>query len=617
MFEWFLKLKNNPWIKWPFITAAVFIIIFLLAMSANVFINRGYQDKILSKVTLGNNELGNLDYEQARQLLQQRIDFISRRGFVYSHPLKNIIVYPTVAAIESADTSYSLAAWDVDSSLEQIFDWQSDTSMSQLVSKLRALWWGKNFDLIYQWDQEQHLEILTDGLAEILPGKQEATFTIKDGELEIIPEQAGQAFDYEQAMADTLEQIQNLQNQDIDLLISSEEPQFIAADIEMMREEIVNTAQRGHFYFTFDQQDWSAPAEIWNTWLTIKIGPAEPYLGLELEIVEEYFKTSGIVEAIEMPVQDAKFDIIDGRVTEFISSQIGRALDWEQILLALETVLNNPGELEVELTVQTVEPRASNSDVNDLGIVEIIGIGESDFSGSPYNRVHNIGVGAAALNGVLIAPEEEFSLLAALGDIDGENGYLQELVIKGGETIPEYGGGLCQIGTTVFRGAIASGLPITQRRNHSYRVSYYEPAGTDATIYSPWPDFKFVNDTGKHVLIQTRIIGRKLYFDYWGSKDGRQVSMTEPVIYNIVPPPEKKTIKTLDLPVGEEKCTERAHNGADAKFDYSVWYSEEDEPVNITFHSHYVPWREVCLLGVTEEEFAAEQASSTPEELPE
>ena len=613
MFEWFLKLKNNPWIKWPFITAAVFIIIFLLAISANAFVNRGYQDEILAKVTLGGNDLGGLDHEAARQLLQQRIDFISRRGFVYNHPLKNIVVYPTITAMESADTSYSLVAWDIEASLGQIFTWQSDTSLKKLASKLQALWWGKDFDLVYQWDKEQHLEILTEGLEAALPGKQEATFEIKDGKLEIMPEQAGQTFDYKQALNDTAEQIRSLQNQDIDLLIISEKPQLTTSIIEVMESEIINATQRGNFYFTFGEQNWEAPAETWNTWLTIKIGPAKSYLGFELEIVKEYFIASGIVEAIEMPVQEAKFEIVAGRVSEFISSQTGQALDWEQILLSLETVLNNPGELEVELAVQTVEPRVSNSDVNDLGIVEIIGIGESDFSGSPSNRVHNINVGAEALNGILIAPGEEFSLITALGEIDGEHGYLQELVIKGGETIPEYGGGLCQIGTTVFRGVLASGLPVTERRNHSYRVSYYEPAGTDATIYNPWPDFKFINDTGRHMLIQTRIIGRKLYFDYWGTKDGRQVSMTEPVIYNIVPPPEKKIIKTLDLAVGQEKCTERAHNGADAKFDYSVWYPETDEPINTTFYSHYVPWQEVCLLGVTEEEFAAEQASSTPE----
>jgi len=69
------------------------------------------------------------------------------------------------------------------------------------------------------------------------------------------------------------------------------------------------------------------------------------------------------------------------------------------------------------------------------------------------------------------------------------------------------------------------------------------------------------------------------------------------------------------LPIGQEKCTERAHNGADAKFDYTVYHSDENEPRQETFYSHYIPWQEVCLLGVTEEELLAEQASSTPEDL--
>jgi len=70
-----------------------------------------------------------------------------------------------------------------------------------------------------------------------------------------------------------------------------------------------------------------------------------------------------------------------------------------------------------------------------MGIKEIIGIGHSNFSGSPYNRRHNIATGANKLHGMLIKPNEEFSLITSLGDIDGENGYKQELVIKGNETI--------------------------------------------------------------------------------------------------------------------------------------------------------------------------------------
>jgi len=156
------------------------------------------------------------------------------------------------------------------------------------------------------------------------------------------------------------------------------------------------------------------------------------------------------------------------------------------------------------------------------------------------------------------------------------------------------------VATTVFRSALGSGLPITSRRNHSYRVSYYEPAGTDATVYDPWPDFKFLNDTNNYVLIQSRIEGNDLYFDFWGTEDGRISTTTYPVIYNITPPPPTRIVETDELEPGQRKCTESAHNGADAYFDYIVTYPEGATTTprqEVRFNSHYIPWQEVCLVG--------------------
>jgi len=170
-------------------------------------------------------------------------------------------------------------------------------------------------------------------------------------------------------------------------------------------------------------------------------------------------------------------------------------------------------------------------------------------------------------------------------------------VIKGNEIKLEVGGGMCQIGTTLFRMAMNSGLDITERRNHSYRVVYYEPAGTDATIYDPAPDYKFINDTKNYVLIQTRIEGDDLYFDFWGTNDGRQPQQSDPVIYNIVSPGPKQFIETEDLKPGETKCVESAHNGADAYFDYTVTYADGTLKER-RFPSHYIPWPAKCLVGI-------------------
>ena len=56
-------------------------------------------------------------------------------------------------------------------------------------------------------------------------------------------------------------------------------------------------------------------------------------------------------------------------------------------------------------------------------------------------------------------------------------------------------------------------------------------------------------------------------------------------------------METEDLPVGEKRCTERAHNGADAEFTYTVTYPSGEVKQEV-FKSHYIPWQEVCLVGV-------------------
>jgi len=156
---------------------------------------------------------------------------------------------------------------------------------------------------------------------------------------------------------------------------------------------------------------------------------------------------------------------------------------------------------------------------------------------------------------------------------------------------------------TVFRNGLDTGLPITARRNHSYRVSYYEPAGTDAAVYNPWPDVKFINDTVNYILIQSRIENNDIYIEFWGTSDGRTATTTPPVIYNIVKPPATKIVESEELKPGEKKCTESAHNGADAYFDYIVIYPDGATTTprqEIRFNSHYVPWQEVCLVGKEE-----------------
>ena len=247
---------------------------------------------------------------------------------------------------------------------------------------------------------------------------------------------------------------------------------------------------------------------------------------------EVYKWTEQIANGVNVKASEPSLKIANGRATDFTPPQTGKSLDRYNSALKIIDSLQR-GITTIDLVVQTTEPQKSLSSLNNLGITELIGRGESKFTGSPRNRIHNITVGIEKMKGVIVAPGEEFSFNKYLGPVEASTGFLPELVIKAEGTVPEFGGGLCQVSSTTFRAAMHAGLPITARRNHSYAVQYYAPQGTDATIYPGVQDLKFKNDTGGSILIWPYFKEKDyLVFDFYGTYDGRQVTLEQPVQYD-------------------------------------------------------------------------------------
>jgi len=266
-------------------------------------------------------------------------------------------------------------------------------------------------------------------------------------------------------------------------------------------------------------------------------------------------------------------------------------------------LLTPPANGVLTIAVETVAPTITTGSVNDLGIKEILGVGTSDFSGSPSNRIANITHGAEKLNGLLIPPGEILSLIDHLKPFTIADGYLPELVIKGDEIKPEVGGGLCQIGTTTFRASMNAGLEIVERRNHSLIVSYYDDPsngkpGTDATIYDPAPDFKVKNYTENYVLLTTEVDvqNHTLVFTFWGTSDGRNAYYTPPQVLSWNGYGSTEYKETPDLPPGVERC-QSPHPGATTTFDYIVERPDGTE-FKKTFTSVYRSLPRICLVGI-------------------
>lgn len=350
--------------------------------------------------------------------------------------------------------------------------------------------------------------------------------------------------------------------------------------------------------------------------------------------------TETVAAPFEQQAINAKFVIENGRVKEFVPNTPGYLVDHEATYQNILAFFGTEEQEEIEIVFTQTQPEIAVSEVNDLGIGEKLGVGTSSYRGSPYNRILNITNGVRLLNGLLIAPDQTFSLLDPLRPFDSANGYYSELVIKGDKIEPEMGGGLCQIGTTTFRAALNTGLPIVERSNHSLVVSYYNDPkngnpGTDATIYDPAPDLKFTNDTGHYILFQAEMNTQtqQLIFTFWGTSDGRLASYSAPVVSSWISAGERQDIETLDLEPGEEKC-QASHIGANASFVYTVQKSDGTVEERI-FESHYRPLPEICLIGVeeltpvieetggetvetgpTNDQIIPEEGSPLPEEIP-
>lgn len=255
-------------------------------------------------------------------------------------------------------------------------------------------------------------------------------------------------------------------------------------------------------------------------------------------------------DASRAPV-DAKFTIKDGSAVILTNAQNGQELNVSTASTEIrQGLLAN--KLEIVLTPEITEPAITAEKISSLGINDRLAIGESNFSGSSASRIKNIKVSSKIYNGLIIKPGETFSFNTLLGDVDASTGYVPEKVIKNGKIEYEYGGGICQVSTTLFRAAIMAGFPIVERKPHAFPVQYYNPQGFDATIYPGSSDLRFTNDTPGPILIQTHITGTIIFFEIYGKSDGRTVSMNGPYQYDVQPDGAMKAyfIRTISFADG-------------------------------------------------------------------
>ncbi len=596
--------------RWLLLGLTIFFVIVIIFSSLVAAYSYKNRNNIFPGVSVADIELGGLTKSQAQTVIIEKFQQNFQNGFNFT--------FNTVRKKINNDNT-AIFSLNTESLVNTAFN--QGRNKHPIINHLEVLLFPlfkRTIPLDYKFDKAQLQEKLKQEFTALeQPVKQtELQIEILDQstgsyDLSLSEPASGKTFLYGQAINQLQNSLEDLENPTIELTQTIEHPKVTVDEAEKMLQQVKEILNLHTVKLTYEDNEWEILWTDYGQWLTFDLADNNvATLSFNPEMVN--VQLTAMAQEINSEPINAKLQMLDGKVTEFQASKPGRNLDFEKNHEQLVRQITQNLQNQIELIVDIKNPEISVGNTNELGIQEIIGVGWSNFWGSPYNRRHNIGVGAATLNGVLVAPEEEFKLVPTLGKIDAAHGYRPELVIKENSTVPEYGGGLCQIATTIFRAALDAGLKITARKNHSYRVGYYEPAGTDATIYSPQPDFRFINDTNNYILIQTKIQGYDLTFEIWGTHDGREVTFEGqknvdnvkdlvPHIFNITAPGPPKEIETTELEPGKRRQEETAHYGASTWFKRFIKRPGQTENEEETFSSHYVPWQAVFLVGVDPE----------------
>jgi vancomycin resistance protein YoaR len=318
---------------------------------------------------------------------------------------------------------------------------------------------------------------------------------------------------------------------------------------------------------TYGKHKWVVRSKTIRRWMTVVPRATTSQLDSPLtlavapDLTEVQSTIARLTAPIVKPAVDARFDVSGARV-RVVPSRTGLAVDAKAASdLIVQQLQTAASRRQVRLSLHAVDPKMTTAAAKAMGVVGRISTFSTQYSSGNAPRASNIHLLASALNNTLIPPGEEFSFNKTIGPRTAAKGYVEAPVIMNGKLVPALGGGICQVGTTIFNAVFFSGLPVVERTNHSFYISHY-PDGRDATVSWDGPDFRFKNDTPAWVLIKASWSSDSVTVSLYGTNPGFQVSYATSNWTNRVP----FSVQQVDdprLPKGEQIVEDVGVDGHD------------------------------------------------------
>lgn len=303
-----------------------------------------------------------------------------------------------------------------------------------------------------------------------------------------------------------------------------------------------------------------------------------------------------ISNEIKQAPKDAKISYLGGDKFQVTESQIGYEIDENTLVNEIKTKINgdtNEMDIKIDAKVEEAAPKKTKQDLEKVD--SLISTFSTSFATSSSARATNLKVAAASINGTVLMPGETFSFNDTIGKTTPDKGYKLAPVIIDGEMEEGYGGGVCQIATTLYNSILRANLKIAERHHHSM-PSHYVGLGMDATVASPYLDFKFTNSYDSPVYIRGYAANRNVYFSIYSAGSEKKYTYTFTSKSTTIP--TSYTIKYDNtLEKGKEKITKEAMVGHKVQIYKNTIENGKIIKTELIYNDTYSPVKGIKTIG--------------------
>ncbi len=505
------------------VLAAVGVVVFLFLL-ALLIDSTLYSGKVHAGVTVSDVQLGGLTPAEAEAALELRVEEAQKNPITLTSGEKEWTISP-----DSVGTKV-----DVQATVETAMEASREGNF--FVDRFRGF-------LMYFKDRQVPLEGTVDQakMEKVLGNVYEALDVppinaglVFDGQkIRIVKGQKGRVVDRE-ALAEQLKTVLvTLHATELPVPMTVKDPTVLADNYDEALQQAM-TMTDSSVKLTAGQQSWTFNPDDLIAYMDFTavdqdgVSVLVPYLSAT--------KMGPLLEEIAVKVARDPVSATfkgDGQKAWVVPGVTGRRLDPEKTVEALNAAALDPEDRKAECAFVVKQPSLTTDEAKAMGIKEVLADYTTKWEGTP-DRQTNVKITTQYASNVLLAPGEEYDFDKQIGPRTAERGYkLAPGIVGPGKLEDVFGGGICQVSTTLFNAAFEAGLEILERKNHSIYIAHY-PKGRDATVSARGPNLRFRNDTKHHILIRGASDGIITKFVIYGTDEGRTVESSTSEFYDVV-----------------------------------------------------------------------------------